>query len=187
MLPNLLAAANLSVKHHGAERVSHMGMSTEDNAIQGIRDRMRQILDETSLSMREWSRRAGQSEAYVEAILRGGSSSPEVGRLRRLAACAGYSPAWLISGAGDKHEVEGVEDRYPSLRKLLDDPTKRAKWSEAAIAAVKSTKLKSDVDPGEAFWAQILDTTDTSLRVGLQPLLDALEGIDDFPSDKKIR
>ena len=60
--------------------------------------------------------------------------------------------------------------RYDSLRLVLEHRSTRGRWSDEAIAAVKSKALKSDVDPGEQYWKDQLDRFEQALKLADLPL-----------------
>ncbi len=61
------------------------------------------------MSIREFARKAGVSDASIRDYLRG-KSFPSLDRLDAIAAAVGVSPAWLATGEGPMRPGEGIKE-----------------------------------------------------------------------------
>lgn len=77
------------------------------------------------------------------------------------------------------------EFRYPALRRVLEAPRYRGRWSLPAVAAARAVQLDADEDPGEAYWLETLDRLDAAINVTLPKApsreADPLADLDDRP------
>lgn len=70
----------------------------------GLAARIRQLRDESGLSLSELGRRTGTSAAAVSLLEKG--SQPTLDTLEQLATALGVSPAWLAFSEGDRAPVD---------------------------------------------------------------------------------
>lgn len=142
-----------------------------------LAERLQSVLDDLSakegrpVSARELARRAGlKSEVHVGLMLRGKVTRPRVDILRQIAVASGVELDWLSSGEGPRRST-GTDDeyRYASLRMVLEHPSNRGRWSDEAIAAVKTKALKFDGDPGEEYWTEQLDRFHQAVKLADLP------------------
>jgi transcriptional regulator with XRE-family HTH domain len=69
--------------------------------IAGIRARIRQRLDDLSLSMEKASKDAGLSEAYLKQLMSERQDDITASKLEALAPVLKTTAAWLLTGEGD--------------------------------------------------------------------------------------
>ena len=87
---------------------------------------------------------------------------------------------WWVE-RGDQQSIEDNEARtfrYDGLRKAVQRPSCRGRWSPSSIAAAKAMDLRAN-DPGEAWWVEQLDRIELALRAAAlpQPTRDMMERV----------
>lgn len=58
-----------------------------------------------------------------------------------------------------------LDYRYDSLRKVVEAPENRSRWSRGAIEEAKTIEHDADSDPGEGFWMEALDQLQTGIKL----------------------
>lgn len=139
----------------------------------------------------QWSLSANLTRVHVNGLLKRLKKNPdagvEVATLNALADAAGVSRAWFAQDVGrpdDSNVFVEQAYRYDSLRIVIENNPKR--WSDEAIAAVKSKAAKADADPGEEYWFEQLERFHQALKLGDLPMpklpdrgVDPLADLDD--------
>lgn len=160
-------------------------------------ERIQWVLDhrgDVVSSQSEWSERAKLARTHVNTLMKRLAKAPharyEVQTLHAMADAARVSRAWLVDGVGTPDSSEPTLDtpyRYDSLREVVERFPGR--WSDEAVAAVRTSSLKADVDPGHEYWAEQLDRYTASLKASTMPFpkapdrgVDPLADLDDRPA-----
>ena len=137
--------------------------------VSGIAERIREILTSQGISERELARRAHlKSEAHVGLLLAKLQKDPEAVELRTLkaiAAGAGVSESWLISGVGDAPSpVRTVEltPRYQNIEAAIAYHPGR--WRPETIAAGRGMARDGEEDRPPKEWEELLDRLEAAIR-----------------------
>lgn len=130
-------------------------------------------------SMRSLSRAAGLTPSHLEQIKAGRIDSRNVAIdvLRGFARAGNVRTAWLMTGEEPREPYEGdeasptaaaaapertvvLDARYPNLEATIEywSRTQPGRWTEPAIAAARSRKLKATEDPTTTAWEEWLDS-----------------------------
>ena len=144
----------------------------------GLQERIEWVLEhraEVVKNKSQWALKAGLARQHVVKLIeRNVEDGVEVGTLRKLAAAAGVSSAWLIEGVGAPDDTPPASDRYPN-RAAAAQMARLAGLSEDAIAEVLSRQLQSDNDLPPLVWFDAMRQVDSMRKHGMTAPGRALE------------
>lgn len=153
-----------------------------------LADRWKVAREAKRLSGNELDRRIGQQSGYTSRVERG--EKPQITAMvaAKAAQELGVSLDWLVSGIGQTPQVVERSFRYESLREVLERFPLR--WSEEAVAAVRTSMLRADSDPGHEAWIERLDRMQAAVKLadpGASPKIpdrgaDPLADMDERPA-----
>lgn len=119
----------------------------------------------------ELNRMAGLRPNHLNTILTRLRQNPQArienNTLEAICRAARVRMEWLSAGDEPRDVDEKIIElpfRYDSLREVLEAPENAARWSDEAIAALKTVAFKYDTDPGPAYWTEQLDRWTSSLK-----------------------
>lgn len=106
--------------------------------LDGLRDRLREKLEESGVSMRKASLDAGLSESYVQSILSSGTE-PTVMRLTKVCNAANISLAYVLFG------FEASPETLEIIKLIETDPVRRD-----GILAILGAQQALDASPSNS-------------------------------------
>lgn len=129
-----------------------------------LRDRIEFVRQETGLSYRQWSKKAGIRETHVSTIRSKPGMIPRSDTLRKLADAAGISLRWLATGEGDwraQPEPVGRDSKYPNRPRALE-ACRLLGFSDAAIQQVESQERAADLSP--IAWMRLVEVAESEIK-----------------------
>jgi phage repressor protein C with HTH and peptisase S24 domain len=141
---------------------------------EGFRVRLKQVLGDASV--RDFSRRAGVSEAAMRDYLSGGTF-PSIDRVDALANAANINPGWLVTGDGPMREggaATKLPDEfvtlpyYPEVQPGAGGGTYAPDHPEATLMAFRRDWVRRELHADPAFLV-LLAVRGESMQPTLQP------------------
>ena len=136
--------------------------------------RLQWVLDQTGLSARALSLKAGLAGGHVGLMLRGTAGKrPADETLAKLARAAGVSQEWLARGVGEPGLVLQKGATPPLTVALTDRYAGRAEAKKAmeglvepeANAAISGWDLNATQDPGVVWWIERIKELDRQIKL----------------------
>lgn len=99
-----------------------------------LKDRLRTILDEQNIKQKDLADVIKVTESYVSNMLKGKRNNISESLALLLEQRYGYSSKWILTGEGERFNIQSNPDLSPTKKRLIAEIEK---MSDSEIEAVK--------------------------------------------------